>query len=112
MVDIPKYVKSRRASYNKLPAVVRGVIVSISFVIGTVGLVLVFTPPPFFDLGVIALLFALSILSFQFDWAHQSLTYVTKKLADKTFRRKLLAIVGTTFLVVIVGIVYWLAHKH
>ena len=103
MIDIPKLIESKRAAYRKLPAVIRGAVVIISFVIGVAGLALALTPPPFFDIGVILLLASLSVLSFQFAWAHATLTYITKKLADKAFRRKLL-VFGLLMLLLIVGL--------
>lgn len=111
MVNIPKYVEARRSAYNKLPVIIRAIIVIVAFAIGVAGLVFIFTPPPFFDLGVLALLLSLSVLSFQFAWAHTFLTYLTKKLADKAFRKKLLAVAGIIFIVFLGLIIYWIQHK-
>ena len=106
MANIPQYIASRRATYNRIPALFRGLLQGLSFVIGAVGLVLAVTPPPFFDLGVLLLLAALSVLSFQFDWAHRLLTLIDAKLRDKKFRKRLFPILFGVFLLLLVGIFY------
>lgn len=98
-MNIPDYVASKRSGYAKLPIIVRAFIVVIAFIIGLVGLVLVFTPPPLFDVGVLLLFLSLSILSFQFTWAHAALVYLTRKLADKAFRKKLFIFIGALFVI-------------
>jgi len=104
MANIPKYIASRRSTYNKIPAPLRYLIQAVSFVVGAIGLVLSVTPPPFFDLGVILLLAALSVLSFQFDWAHRILTYIDAKLRDKAFRKKLIPILFGIFVLLLIAI--------
>ncbi len=106
MKNIPVYIESKRSSYVQLSVVVKGFIITIAFIIGFVGLLLFFTPPPFFDLGVVLLLLSLSVLSFQFKWAHGLLVYITKKLSDKTFRKNLFIFIGVLSLLVIGFILY------
>lgn len=105
MINIPNYISSKRAGYAKLPAVLRAFIVALAFIAGLVGVGLLFTPPPIFDIAVILVLLSLSILSFQFQWAHAVLLYITKKLAQKAFRKKLLLFGTFMFIVLVVAIV-------
>ncbi len=106
MVNIPEYIASRRATYTKIPAPLRVLLQILSFIVGAAGLVLALTPPPFFDLGVLLLLAALSVLSFQFDWAHRTLTFIDAKLRDKGFRKKLFPILFGVFLLLLIAIFY------
>jgi hypothetical protein len=106
MANIPQYIASRRDMYNRIPFLIRIFIQALSFIAGAAGLVLVFTPPPLFDLGALLLLVALSVLSFQFDWAHRSLTYIDARLRDKAFRKKLFPVLFTVFIAVLLGVFY------
>jgi len=106
MVNIPQFIESRRVGYAKIPLVFRIIILTLSMVMSIIGFVLAFTPPPFFDIGVLILLFALSVLSLQFDWAHRLLTYIDLKLKDRAFRKRLFAIVATVFVAGIIVIFY------
>jgi hypothetical protein len=83
----------------------------VAFIMGIGGLFLVFTPPPLFDAGVLLFLLSLSLLSFQFSWAHSSLIYVTKKVADKSFKKKLFTVMGVVFVVFASLVIYWLIYK-
>jgi len=107
MASIPEYIASRRSSYNKIPVIFRVLIQILSFVVGAVGLVLAFTPPPLFDLAVLLLLGSLSVLSFQFDWAHRTLTFIDAKLRDKKFRKKLFPVLFGVFLLLVIAIFYF-----
>jgi len=107
MANIPQYIAARRDSYKKIPAVLRILIQILSFIIGAAGFVLALTPPPFFDLGILLLLAALSVLSFQFDWAHRLLTYIDAKLRDKAFRKKLFPILFGVFALLLISIFYF-----
>jgi hypothetical protein len=106
MANIPQYIASRRDTYKKIPTILRILIQALSFVIGAAGFVLALTPPPFFDIGILLLLAGLSILSFQFDWAHRLLTYIDAKLKDKAFRKKLFPILFGIFILLLIGIFY------
>lgn len=106
MVTIPEYIAARRTTYIKIPLVLRVLLQALSFVVGIAGLVLALTPPPFFDLGILLLLAALSVLSFQFDWAHQTLTLIDRKLRDKKFRKKLFPALFAVFALLLVAIFY------
>lgn len=106
MANIPQYIASRRGGYKKIPIFFRVLIQTVSFLIAAAGFVLALTPPPFFDLGILLLLTALSVLSFQFDWAHKLLTYIDAKLKDKAFRKKLFPILFGVFMVLLAGIFF------
>ena len=109
MLDIPQHIASKRSAYSKLPKLVRGVIIAAAFAIGAVGAVLSLTPPPLFDIGIILLLLSLSVLSLQFQWAHSALTYITRRLADKSFRKRFLFATVAVFAVIAgVTLLYWL----
>lgn len=106
MVNIPEYIASRRDMYAKIPTPFRILLQLLSFLVGAVGLVLAITPPPFFDLGVLLLLAALSVLAFQFDWAHRILVYVDRKLRDKAFRKKLFPVLVGLFILILAAAFY------
>lgn len=110
MINIPQYIESRRGAYKRFPASLRILIQVFSFIVGAAGFILALTPPPFFDLGIILLLAALSILSFQFDWAHRLLTYIDTKLKDKAFRIKLFPALFGVFILLLIAIFYLHIH--
>lgn len=105
MADFFKGWEQKRNAYKRLPQIVRIVLTGLAFILGAAGIIAMFTPLAVLEVGSILVFTSLTILSFEFDWAYDLLSWLRKKLADKKFRRKLtlftLLVVGTYVIVAI-----------
>ncbi len=75
------YLDSRQTAYARLPRFVQIIITGITLLFGVAGVVLTFSPIS--DVGVLIVLIALCILSFEFAWALKSRNYLIKLLRNK-----------------------------
>jgi|GEM_PF-830220 len=98
MTDFFKDWERKRNAYKRLPRVVRIAFTGLAFILGTAGIVAMFTPLAVLEVGSILVFTSLTILSFEFDWAYSLLSWLSKKLADKKVRRRL-----TLFTLLVLG---------
>lgn len=105
MADLFKGWERKRTAYKKLPWIARLLLTSLAFILGIAGIIAMFTPLAVLEIGSILVFTSLTILSFEFDWAYDLLSWLRRKLADKKVRRRLtlftLLVVGTYVIVAI-----------
>lgn len=89
MADFFKGWERKRNAYNTLPRIARIVLTGLAFIMGAAGIIAMFTPLAVLEVGSLLVFTSLTILSFEFNWAYDLLSWLRKKLADKKFRRKL-----------------------
>jgi len=102
MADFMESWERRRKTYKKLPRIVRVLLTGLAFILAPAGVIAMFTPLAVFEVGSILIFTSLTILSFEFDWAYDLLSWLRKKLADKKLRRKLavfMVLVVSTYVV-------------
>lgn len=95
----------KRAAYKRLPAAVRLPLVVVAFLMIPAGVIAMFTPLAVLEVGSILIFTALTILSFEFDWAHQTLLWLQKKLSNKKVRTRMAVFVGLVLVVYAVVLV-------
>lgn len=105
MADFFKSWERKRNAYKRLPRIIRVALTGLAFILGAAGIIAMFTPLAVLEVGSILVFTSLTILSFEFNWAYDLLSWLRKKLADKKFRRKLtlftLLVVSTYVIVAI-----------
>ncbi len=101
-----RYLDARQAAYIRLPRFMQISITAITFVFGVTGVILTFSPIS--DAGVLIVLIALSILSFEFAWARRSLDYLLKLLRNK----RAMTVLGIIAVVALAVILYLGFHHH
>ena len=89
MADFSKGWERKRNTYKRLPRITRIILTGSAFILGAIGIIAMFTPLAVLEIGSILVFTSLTILSFEFDWAYDLLSWLRKKLTDKKFRRKL-----------------------
>lgn len=89
MADFFKGWERKRNAYKRSPWVARIVLTGLAFILGVAGIIAMFTPLAVLEIGSILVFTSLTILSFEFDWAYDLLSWLRNKLTDKKFRRKL-----------------------
>lgn len=108
MEKIVTFLEARQTGYLRLPRFAQISITILSLVMGTVGLVVTFSPVS--DLGILLLLTSLSVLSLEFMWAKRTLHYMLKKISDKKFLKKFSLIVVPISLIIL-AVVWFLTHR-
>lgn len=101
-----RYLDARQASYIRLPRFMQIIITALTLIFGAIGVILTFSPIS--DAGVLIVLIALSILSFEFVWARRSLNYLLKLLRNK----RAMTVLGVIAVIALAVILYLGLHHH
>ena len=104
MEKVIRYLNARQTAYARLPRVIQIIITAFTLVFGLAGVVLTFTPIS--DVGVLIVLLALTVLSFEFAWARRSLDYLLGLLRNKNA----MLVIGLIAVVALAVILYLGLH--
>ena len=111
MTSFFKSWEDKRVAYKKLPRVLRVPLAGLAFVLAPLGVIAMFTPLAVLEVGSILVFVSLTILSFEFDWAHNLLVFIREKLANKKLRTRLTVFTVLMLTTYAIVIVFWLLKK-
>ncbi len=98
MADSLKARAQKQTVYKRLPRIVRYLLLGLAFLLLPAGVIAMFTPLAVLEVGSLFIFTSLTILSFEFDWARNLLSWFKGKLTNKTVRKRL-----TLFMLVVVS---------
>jgi len=84
-----KNLDRKTTLYKRLPRILRYPLVGLAFLLLPLGIISMFTPLAVLEVGSILIFISLTILSFEFDWAHRLLTTFRHTLKNRKNRKRL-----------------------